>query len=72
MEDLLAREPQNYTRVKRKKGDVILAYGRDPYFPGWPDTLQLNYGNPELQRAMIGELERIGGQCNGVRCDMAL
>jgi glycosidase len=71
-EDLLAREPQNYIRVKRKRGDLVLAYGRDPYFSGWPDTLQLNYGNPELQRAMIGELERIAGQCDGVRCDMAM
>jgi hypothetical protein len=34
--------------------------------------LQLNYGNPQLQRAMIGELERIAGQCDGVRCDMAM
>jgi hypothetical protein len=50
----------------------VLAYGRDPYFEGWPDTLQLNYGNPELQQAMIGELERIAGQCDGVRCDMAM
>jgi glycosidase len=50
----------------------VLAYGRDPYFDGWPDTLQLNYGNPELQQAMIGELERIAGQCDGVRCDMAM
>jgi hypothetical protein len=71
-EDALAREPQNYIRVERKKGALILAYGRDPYFSGWPDTLQLNYGNPELQRAMIGELERIAGQCDGVRCDMAM
>ena len=45
-EDLLAREPQNYIRVKRKRGDLILAYGRDPYFSGWPDTLQLDYSNP--------------------------
>ena len=34
----LARAPQNYTRVKRKQGDLVLAYGRDPYFSGWPDT----------------------------------
>jgi hypothetical protein len=34
--------------------------------------LQLNYGNPQLQHAMIGELERIAGQCDGVRCDMAM
>jgi len=30
-----ARVPQNYTWVKRKQGDLILAYGRDPYFAGW-------------------------------------
>jgi hypothetical protein len=68
----LARSPRNYWRVQTKHGPLLLAYGRDPYFEGWPDTLQLNYGNPELQRAMIGELERIGGQCDGVRCDMAM
>jgi len=71
-EDLLAQEPQNYVRVKRKKGDLIMAHGRDPYFPGWPDSLQLDYGNPQLQEAMINELRRIAGQCDGVRCDMAM
>ncbi len=68
----LARAPQNYTRVKRKGGDCLLAYGRDPYFAGWPDTLQLNYGNPATQEVMIGELRKISGQCDGVRCDMAM
>jgi len=68
----LARAPQNHRRAQTKDGPVIFAYGRDPYFDGWPDTLQLNYGNPDLQQAMIGELERIGGQCDGVRCDMAM
>ena len=68
----LARSPHNYCRVQTKNGPLVLAYGRDPYFDGWPDTLQLNYGNPELQQAMIGELERIAGQCDGVRCDMAM
>ena len=68
----LARAPQNYTWARRQRGDVLLAHGRDPYFPGWPDTLQLNYGNPALQEAMIGELTKIAGQCDGVRCDMAM
>ncbi|MFN8628104.1 MAG: alpha-amylase family glycosyl hydrolase [Candidatus Binatia bacterium] len=68
----LARAPQNYCRVRTPKGPLVLAYGRDPYFDGWPDTLQLNYGNPALQRAMIGELVRIARQCDGVRCDMAM
>jgi hypothetical protein len=68
----LARAPQNYIWVKRRAGDLLLAHGRDPYFPGWPDTLQLNYANPVTQDAMTGELLRIAGQCDGVRCDMAM
>ena len=42
----LARAPQNYTPGQTQSGRLVLAYGRDPYFAGWPDTLQLNYGNP--------------------------
>ena len=49
----LAREPQNYRRMNLADGrPVVMAYGRDPYFDGWSDTLQLNYGNPGLQEAM--------------------
>jgi hypothetical protein len=68
----LARAPSNYTWAKRAPGDLLLAHGRDPYFPGWPDTLQLNYSSPATQEAMIGELLKIAGQCDGVRCDMAM
>jgi hypothetical protein len=68
----LAANPGNFTRVSSKHGDLILAHGRDPYFPGWSDTLQINYGRPETQEAMIGELVKIASQCDGVRCDMAM
>ena len=65
----LAREPQNYRRME---SGSVLAYGRDPYFDGWPDTLQLDYANPALQQAMRGELARVAERCDGVRCDMAM
>jgi glycosidase len=71
-EDQLAAAPQNWTRVDVAGVPRILAYGRDPYFAGWPDTLQLNYGNTALQDALVGELRRIARQCDGVRCDMAM
>ncbi len=71
-EDDLAQSPRNYCRVQTRNGPVVFAHGRDPYFDGWADTLQLNYGNPALQEAMIGELGRIAGQCDGLRCDMAM
>jgi len=67
------REPHNYIRIANPGGgQATFAYGRDPYFSGWPDTLQLDYSNPGTQRAMAGELTRIAGQCDGVRCDMAM
>lgn len=71
-EDDLIRSPQNYFQQTTKGSPKVFARGRDPYFPGWPDTIQLNYGNPDLQHAMLGELMRIAGQCDGVRCDMAM
>jgi len=68
----LERAPQNYTRISRRQGPRIFAHGRDPYFPGWSDTLQLDYGNTATQEAMLEELLKISGQCDGVRCDMAM
>lgn len=71
-EEDLAREPGNYLRVATRHGPLILAHGRDPYFPGWTDTLQLNYRSQGLRQAMIGELLRVAARCDGVRCDMAM
>ena len=71
-DDLLAQQPQNYIRLQRKAGDQVFAYGRDPYFAGWPDTLQLDYSNPAAHEAMAHELEKIAARCDGVRCDMAM
>jgi len=66
------RDPNSFTQVSTANGSKVFAMGRDPYFPAWTDTLQLNYGNPALQDAMIVELERIAEQCDAVRCDMAM
>lgn len=50
----------------------IYARGRDPYFPAWPDVLQLNAFDPGLRRAAIQTVLGIAGQCDGIRCDMAM
>lgn len=65
-------QPQNYIRLGSGDSSSIFAYGRDPYFDGWPDTVQLNYAEPSLQEAMIRELEKIACHCDGVRCDMSM
>jgi len=66
----LHSEPQNYFA----HGDTgrVFAHGRDPYFPGWPDTVQLDYSNPALQAQLQKDLMSIATQCDGVRCDMAM
>jgi hypothetical protein len=68
----LERESGNYVRVQTARGGMVLAHGRDPYFPGWPDTLQLDYGNPATREAMRGELLAAAALCDGLRCDMAM
>ena len=53
-------------------GTRVLARGRDPYFPPWPDVVQLNAFSPELRQATVQALGAIAGHCDGVRCDMAM
>ena len=65
-------KPDQYFRTPTKKGERTIAYGRDPYFPGWTDTAQLNPRHPEARSAMIDTLFRIAKSCDGVRCDMAM
>jgi hypothetical protein len=68
----LAREPHNWCRIQSGSRSLILVHGRDPYFPGWPDTLQLNYRHAGLRAAMRDELRKVLKRCDGVRCDMAM
>ncbi len=65
-------EPEDWFETGTGSGPMILAHGRDPYFPGWPDTAQLDYSNPETQAAMRAVLCQIAARCDGVRCDMAM
>ena len=67
-EDELERAPEAFLRVPAG----IAARGRDPYFPPWPDVVQLNAFAPALRNAVAETLIAIGDQCDGVRCDMAM
>ncbi len=50
----------------------IFANGRDPYFPPWPDVVQLNAFSSALRDAVADTLISVGSQCDGLRCDMAM
>ena len=53
-------------------GGHVLAHGRDPYFPPWPDVVQLNAFAGAARGATARTLADIAGQCDGIRCDMAM
>jgi Alpha amylase, catalytic domain len=53
-------------------GGQVLAHGRDPYFPSWPDVVQLDAFGPALRAATAQTLADIAAQCDGIRCDMAM
>jgi hypothetical protein len=59
------------TSYMELRGDVC-AFGRDPFFPAWPDVLQLNAFEPGLREAVIETVSSIAQQCDGIRCDMAM
>ena len=61
-------DPASFIEVAGK----VFACGRDPYFPAWPDVLQLNAFQPGLRQAVIETISEIAGQCDGIRCDMAM
>jgi hypothetical protein len=64
----LKNDPASFAQV----GKIVYACGRDPYFPAWPDVLQLNAFQTGLRQAVIETVSNIADQCDGVRCDMAM
>jgi glycosidase len=53
-------------------GTVWVAHGKDPNFPAWNDTAQLDYRNQATRSAMVEVLESVAKECDGARCDMAM
>jgi hypothetical protein len=66
--DDLRRDPSSFVEVAHG----VSACGRDPYFPAWPDVLQLNAFDPGLRTAVKATVSDIAAQCDGIRCDMAM
>jgi Alpha amylase, catalytic domain len=67
-EDDLRTDPAGWIEV----GGNVLAHGRDPYFPPWPDVVQLDAFSPAMRAATAETLADIASQCDGIRCDMAM
>jgi hypothetical protein len=66
----LSRDPITFF-VGPRQGSVI-AHGRDPFFPAWSDTAQLNVFASVTRQLARQTLKHLAAQCDGVRCDMAM
>lgn len=66
------REPELYFLRRVGQKNYIFAHGRDPNFPPWTDTVQIDYSSPETRAAMVEILEKIAALADGARCDMAM
>jgi hypothetical protein len=53
-------------------GQRWLAHGKDPNFPAWTDTVQLDYRRADTRAAMLEVLGSVAELCDGVRCDVAM
>jgi glycosidase len=53
-------------------GILWIAHGKDPFFPCWSDTAQLDYRRADTQAIMQEMLRGVAARCDGVRCDMAM
>ncbi len=61
----------NHTFFKSDNGKYY-AHGRDPFFPAWQDTVQINYYSLEARKFMDNVLLDLTDVCDGLRCDMAM
>lgn len=64
--------PDWFFELPDGEGKRYIAYGRDPNFPAWSDSAQLNYFNPATRDRMLSVLLRIADMADGVRCDMVM
>jgi glycosidase len=71
-QEQFTKDPRAFHAVESSSGARFLALARDPYFPPWRDTVQLNHFSPGMRAAQIAELRNIASHCDGVRCDMAM
>ncbi|MBZ0198561.1 MAG: glycosidase [Ignavibacteriaceae bacterium] len=55
-----------------KHNSNTFAHGRDPMFPAWTDTVQVNYFSKTARSLMVDRLITLTKCCDGVRCDMAM
>jgi len=62
-----------FTFFKSESNSALtFAHGRDPLFPAWQDTAQINFFSDKTREYLTNILLKLADACDGVRCDMAM
>lgn len=64
----LARQPEGFFAA----GDHVIAHGRDPNFPPWIDSAQLNTFRPDARAAIAQSMIGVAAQCDALCCHLAM
>jgi len=65
-------DPASYVPITTRGRTTYFAKGRDPFFPPWHDTLQLNAFHAGTRAAVSRLVKDLSKRCEGLRCDMAM
>jgi glycosidase len=69
--ELYSRDQHTFYQPNPKE-QKYFAHGRDPFFPAWQDTIQVNIFSKEARKFLINTLLALTKVCDGVRCDMSM
>ncbi len=71
--DIDTFKKDSYTFYQPQKTvNKYFAHGRDPFFPAWQDTIQVNFFSKDARSFLTKTLLDLTKVCDGVRCDMAM
>lgn len=69
---LLTTNPEIFLYDSNNRANNQVLCGKDPHFPQWADTAQLDYSQQVTRQFMQNQLLNIVNLCDGVRCDMSM
>lgn len=69
--DTFKKDPYTFYQPVKNENKYF-AHGRDPFFPAWQDTAQVNFFSKDARNFLTETLIDLTKICDGVRCDMAM
>ena len=70
-EEFYKKDPFTFFKSQNNP-DLTFAHGRDPLFPAWQDTVQVNFFSTNARNYLCEIILKLAEVSDGIRCDMAM